>query len=361
MLPWAKTAEISTKTLSQPRTYSLPEDQRHESPPTGFFSWIPAVLQTQDQVFLQKAGLDALLFLRCLRILSKMFAGLSLIVIPTLIPLAVVHGKNAQGGVQGLDRLSWPNIGPPSFYWAHLVMALLVATFVCRIIYTEMIEYIRIRQTYLASPQHRTQAFANAILVTDIPKRLLSVPMLSRLYSVFPGGVRAIWINRDLTQLSRKIIERKKMARALEAAEMKLIRLAIRSSHSRERRAESLKPRGKEPTVGHDDGSQIWQHYVDPSKRPCKRLPIIRGSWVPSIPFVGTKVDTIQHCWQELARLNDEIRADQQDFNKYPLLTSAFVQFNSQEAAYMACQSLVQCASWCLDSHFLEASPEDVK
>ena len=62
-----------------------------------------------------------------------------------------------------------------------------------------------------------------------------------------------------------------------------------------------------------------------------------------------------------MARLNNEIVQDQQEPKKYPLLTSAFIQFNNQEAVYMACQSLVRCVPLCFRSQYLEASPVDVK
>ena len=71
-------------------------------------------------------------------------------------------------------------------------MALTVIIFVCHTIYAELIEYIRIRQAYLASSGHRLQAFANTIFVTNILRRFLSILVLTRLYDVFSDGVRAI-------------------------------------------------------------------------------------------------------------------------------------------------------------------------
>jgi len=320
------------------------------------------MFQISDRVILQKSGLDAFFFLRYLRTILKIFIPLSVIVIPVLVPLNLVHGKNAPGGVHGLDRLSWANVGlaHTSFYWAHLLMALTVIIFVCHTIYAELIEYVSIRQGYLESPQHRLQAFANAILVTDIPKRFLSIPILTRLYGVFPGGVRTIWINRDLSELSEKVLERRRIVRTLEAAETKLIRLAMKSSGGR---------MGHDLTKTDGGGSHyayvrseepLWKRYLGEKDRDYMRLPIFNLTWMPSVPFVGKKVDTIHHCLRQMARLNNEIDQDQQEPERYPLMTSAFIQLNSQEATYMACQSLVRCAPLCFKSQYLEASPVDV-
>ena len=66
----------------------------------------------------------------------------------------------------------------------------------------------------------------------DIPKRFLTITALTRLYSVYPGGVYMVWINRDLSELLKKVVERRKITSTLEAAETKLIILAIKSSSS---------------------------------------------------------------------------------------------------------------------------------
>lgn len=293
----------------------------------------------------------------------KIFVPLSLILIPVLVPLSLVQGKNTPGGVHGLDRLSWANVGlaHTSFYWAHLLMALTVIIFVCHTIYVELIEYVNIRQAYLKSPQHRLQAFANAILVRDIPRRFLTIPTLTRLYGVFPGGVRTIWINRDLSELSKKVLERRRIACTLEAAETKLIRLAMKSSGDRIGHNLTKPELGGPNTVPFRTEEPLWKRYLGEKDRDYMRLPIFNLIWMPSIPFVGRKVDTIHHCWQEMARLNNEIDQDQQEPEKFPLTTSAFIQFNTQEATYMACQSLVRCTPLCFRPQYLEASPMDVK
>ena len=72
---------------------------------------------------------------------------------------------------------------------------------------------------------------------------------------------------------------------------------------------------------------------------------------MPAIPLIGRRVDTIHHCLGELARMNREIRAELaglaelesngRESNKYPRIKSAFIRFNTQSAAYMACQTLL--------------------
>ena len=90
------------------------------------------------------------------------------------------------------------------------------------------------------------------------------------------------------------------------------------------------------------------------------RLPIFGWDWMPSLPLLGKKVDTIYHCRKELARLNLEIEIDQQHPEKFPLMNSAFVQFNHQVAAHMACQSVSHHIPKQMTPRMVEISPDDV-
>lgn len=152
------------------------------------------VFATANSDFISKSGLDAYFFLRYLLMLLKMFVGLALVVLPVLLPVNSIRGK----GLKGLDRFSWGNIQSSNTdrYWAHLLLAVMLIGFFGYMCYDELRKYIRLRQTYLTSPQHRLRASATTVLVSGIPKRWLTEQMLVELYDVFPGGLRNIWINR---------------------------------------------------------------------------------------------------------------------------------------------------------------------
>lgn len=89
-----------------------------------------------------------------------------------------------------------------------------------------------------------------------------------------------------------------------------------------------------------DDENALWRQYIKPKDRETMRVPLFNKSWWPSLPLIGRKVDTIYYCRRELARLNAEIADDQAHEERFPLMNSAFIQFNHQVAAHMACQSV---------------------
>lgn len=533
--------------------------------------------------------------------LLKIFIPLALLILPILIPVNKVDGKDtnplegvrgARYNVTGLDQLAWGNVKPENTtrYWAHLILAVIVVVYVCAVFFDELRGYIRLRQAYLTSPQHRLRASATTVLVTSIPDKWLSVDALDGLFDVFPGGVRNIWLNRNLDQLSAKIKERNKLALALESAETELIKKCKKAQlkqakaeakklgknskfeveHERseaQKRAsrlvqsagvssgnphevvhnvrdalnsgdnanpdqtqeaggrrhiipkvgqafgavgsgvakightvlggvkkveegvdsrinttggfapieqpsnsntnttaertsqENVSPRTfvtgpnedpEMPTVEErelsvpsvdgasdtaptrrslfrkkpsplgegvdrngdefplttpspitpavatgsekpntkkkrtdskkdehqeneeypvayneayeedDYGEPLWMKYIQPKDRETMRLPIFGWSWMPSLLLIGKKVDKIYHCRKELARLNLEIEIDQQHPEKFPLMNSAFVQFNHQVAAHMACQSVAHHLPQQMAPRLVEISPDDV-
>lgn len=167
-------------------------------------------------------------------------------ILPILIPLNYVNGRgsyitgSASSGysntsVTGLDRLAWGNVPPNknNRYWAHLVLAIGVVIYTCFVFFDELRGYIRLRQAYLTSPQHRLRASATTVLVTAIPPKWCTFEALDGLYDVFPGGVRNIWINRNFDELNSKIKWRDKLARSLESAETSLIKSAKKAQLKR--------------------------------------------------------------------------------------------------------------------------------
>ncbi|KAL8805094.1 MAG: hypothetical protein Q9182_002184 [Xanthomendoza sp. 2 TL-2023] len=227
--------------IYRPRTYLVPERERTKPPPEGLWQWLIPVFKTSNSEFISKCGLDAYFFLRYLRTLLKIFVPLAFLILPILIPINTVHGRGPQfavgiyghnntvyNNVTGLDLLAWGNVRPDknNRYWVHLVLALIVIVYTCFIFFDELRGYIRLRQSYLTSPQHRLRASATTVLVTAIPRKWCTYEALDGLYDVFPGGIRNIWVNRNFDELQEKVKLRNKLALSLESAQTDLIRKA---------------------------------------------------------------------------------------------------------------------------------------
>ena len=221
---------------------------------------------------IEKRGLDAYLFLRYLVVLLKIFVPLAVVILPVLVPLNFIAGRGAQSGVSGLDQLFWINVSPAhtNRYWAHLVMAIVVVVWVCRIARIELLCYMRLRHQWLLSPHRLSRTSTSIILVTDISKSLLTVHQLHVLYDIFPHGVRCVSLIRDHSQLRQCIRKRDAMALVFEKAETQLIQRAY-LAHSR-KTAKALSS-DKTSTLELIAGS-LWKQYLDAIDREKIRLPM---------------------------------------------------------------------------------------
>ena len=176
------------------------------------------------------------------------------IILPVLLPINYHGGRGSAYALEfrngsdrsvalnvtGLDQLAWGNVRPnkTNRYWAHLVLALFVIIWVCGVFFSELRIYIKVRQDYLTSAEHRLRASATTVLVTAIPQKWLTEEAIAGLYDVFPGGIRNIWINRKFDDLLEKIQERDKIFLKLEAAETDLIKLAKKNAKKQRAKAE---------------------------------------------------------------------------------------------------------------------------
>ena len=224
------------------------------------------MFRTSNSDFIQKCGLDAYFFLRYLRTLLKIFIPLAVIILPILLPINHHGGKGGDfatgiyshsttwSNVTGLDTLAWGNVRPTKTnrYWAHLILAFGVIIWTCWVFYDELRGYIRLRQAYLTSPQHRLRASATTVLVSGIPPKWCTVEALEGLYDVFPGGIRNIWINRNFDDLNDKVHKRNKLAKALESAETALIRSA-KKAHTKQLEKQAKKLGQKETKAERED------------------------------------------------------------------------------------------------------------
>jgi hypothetical protein len=110
-----------------------------------------------------------------------------------------------------------------------------------------------------------------------------------------------------------------------------------------------------------EDSDAMWEKYIKKGDRPSHRLKKLGIPLLPAmIPFLNKKVDTIYWCREELARLNNEIEYDQAHAEDYPVMNSAFIQFNHQVAAHMAAQAVAHHIPKHMTPRMVEISPTDV-
>ncbi|KAJ1333535.1 Calcium-dependent channel, 7TM region, putative phosphate [Microdochium nivale] len=238
--------------IFKPKTYLVPERERTDPPPQTPWGLVNALLRFKDREIIKKCGLDSYFFLRYLQTLLLIFIPIAFVVIPILVPINYIGGTSndfdinndteeaSSNKITGLDTLAWGNIDEEKTnrYWAHLILALAVIVWVCTVFFFELRVYIKVRQDWLTTAEHRLRASATTVLVSGIPDKWLSEESLRGLFDVFPGGIRNIWLNRDFSPLLEKIQQREKIHQQLEVAQSDLIREAKRKQLKKREREE---------------------------------------------------------------------------------------------------------------------------
>jgi hypothetical protein len=276
-----------------------------------------------------------------------------------------------------------------------------------------MAHYVRVRQHYLVSRAHSSTAQACTILVTGIPPKHLSESALTRLFGHLPGGVRKVWVNRDLGDMPELYKRRMKACKKLESAETSLLSNAVKRNNKKQK---ITKAGHEENGIASSNDPEVArsvpvEELVPRTERPSYRLPPF--TWFPfSIPFVGKKLDTIDWAREQIHELNVELEQrrdilardiarttaeEAQVTNRthrigagklnvtipavpvsiplvkgrpsvefsdqtYPPANGAFILFNKQIAAHMAAQTLTHHEPYRMSGSlkYIEVAPEDV-
>jgi len=217
------------------------------------------------------------------------------------------------------------------------------------------------RQQYLIDPIHSASAQANTVLISGVPRKYLDEKEIARLFSHVPGGVKKVWLNRDLKDLPDLYERRLAASDQLESAEIALLKSALK--HRKKANGGKLPDTNETPNI--ESGTRATDAFVPPDERPTHRLPVLGF-----LPF-GKKVDTVEWATQEILDTTQELEKERdilasevgvQDDKgpKYPPLNSVFVLFNQQIGAHIAAQILTHHGPYRMARKYTEVAPADI-
>lgn len=164
-------------------------------------------------------------------------------------------------------------------------------------------------------------------------------------FGKLPGGIKHVYFNRKLDTLDDEIEARDKIAYKLEAAQIKLIKTANKLNSKAKKDNNAIQ-------TASEAGRGTASRYVPVKKRPSHRLGLLG--------LVGKKVDTIDWCTSELARMNPEIVKQQADPQSFKMMNSCFIEFNTQAAAQICYQAIACGSAYAMHPRYTEVAPEDI-
>ncbi|KAH3679026.1 hypothetical protein WICMUC_001221 [Wickerhamomyces mucosus] len=342
---------LKFKRIYQPKSsFNLINDEKKPTPlPSGLWQWIIPLLKKSDNFIIRQAGLDGYFFIRYLFLISSISLCGMLLLFPILLPINAVNGN----GSDGLDQFSFANVSGHHKYYAHAILSVFFYLGVVYVIYRELTYFTSMRQAVLSSPRYGQKLSSRVVLFQTVPTQYLDEIEFSKLFD----DVKKVWIARSSGNIAGKVKERDQLAMKLEAAENKLLKLAIKNKLKEELKLiKERKKNGefdivepKESTIGELTLEDI-NKYVPDKKRPKHRLKFL----------FGKKVDTINYALEQLPILNKEVYDLQTNHKDSKPMNSIFVEFGSQYSAQLAYQSTAHHTALHLSPKMIGLEPQDI-
>lgn len=184
-------------------------------------------MHTKEPELLDKIGLDAVIFLRFLRLLRWLFSGVALLTCATLIPITIVFNlRNVKSG--GRDILSMLTVRDVngSFLYAHIVVTYLITIFVAVIVDIHWRQVVRLRHTWFRSPEYMQSFYARTLQVTHVPKKFQTDEGLRAVFDTVkvPYPTTSVHIGRKVGKLPEMIEYHNQTVREFEEVLVKYLR-----------------------------------------------------------------------------------------------------------------------------------------
>ena len=147
-------------------------DEKHAPPLVGkgVFAWVLPVIKTEEQLLVDKVGLDAAVFLRFAKMCRNMFLVASVVGCGILIPINITGGKGLYGSFSDVAVLMkmTPQYMFGEIFWVHVVCAYLFDIIICYFLWTNYRAVTRLRRAYFDSPEYQASLHARTLMVGEL-------------------------------------------------------------------------------------------------------------------------------------------------------------------------------------------------
>lgn len=299
---------------------TIPEEERTEPVPEGYFGWVEYLLSKPHSFLIQHTSVDGYFLLRYIGIVGSLsFVG-CLLLLPILLPVNATNGNN----LQGFELLSFSNVTNKNRFYAHVFLSWIFFGLFTYVIYKELYYYVVFRHAMQTTPLYDGLLSSRTVIVTELHK---SIAQEGEMQMRFPKASNVAFAY-DLSDLQELCKERAKNAAKYEAALNKVLNKCVKMTRNKtQKQLDKLYNNGTKPK---DD----LETYVPHKKRPKHRLgklPLCLG---------GKKVNTLSYSSKRIGELNEEIHEKQADWASNDRQPACFIQFETQLEAQRCYQSV---------------------
>ncbi|KAI5805546.1 hypothetical protein DFH27DRAFT_590686 [Peziza echinospora] len=153
-------------------------DNSHtQQPPrieSGIFGWVKPLWNAKEDDLVEQIGLDAVLFLRVLKMCRTILGALGLLGIVVVIPCNILLSvKELQSKKDAVVKVTPVVLLGPGM-WVHVVMAWVFDAIIIYILWVNYKAVAILRQKYFESHEYQVALSSRTLMVTDIPSNYRS-------------------------------------------------------------------------------------------------------------------------------------------------------------------------------------------
>ena len=207
-------------------------DEKHQPPRLSNtpWAWIKPVIATKENDMIDRLGLDAVVFLRFLRMCRNMFIVLSIIGCGAIIPINVIGTNHttrssSEGTTNPLLRLTVAGL-QGSWLYPHIAFGYVFTFIMLFFIWVNYKAVVRLRQQYFGSDEYQSSLHARTLMLIDLPNKARSDEALQQkaMHLKSPAQFSQAQIGRDVGALPALIEKHDSAVRKLEGVLAKYLK-----------------------------------------------------------------------------------------------------------------------------------------
>ncbi|KAJ7818188.1 hypothetical protein B0H14DRAFT_3740575, partial [Mycena olivaceomarginata] len=203
-----------------------------KSPPRigdSFCGWLPPLLHAKEPELLDKIGLDAVTFLRFLRLMRQIFAGIAILTCGILIPINFRFNRDHVNPKKrdALSVLTLRDVRGNTIY-AHVAVSYLITILVIGFIYIHGRAMVELRNQWFKSPEYIKSFYARTLSITHVPRSLQQDAGLTEILGKsLPYPITSVHMARAVGDLPQLIEYHNQTVRDFEAVLVKYLKGGI--------------------------------------------------------------------------------------------------------------------------------------
>lgn len=158
-----------------PRLKYSEEKSRPQALSKHPFAWVKNVFKTKEDEYLEKAGLDAVVYIRFTAMCRNIFAILSLFAVCVILPINVLYNRRSPSiGTLSMNDafiLTTPILISGNITAAHVTLAYIFDFIVLYFLWANYDHIIRLRRKLFMSEEYQNALFMRTLLLIEVPKK----------------------------------------------------------------------------------------------------------------------------------------------------------------------------------------------